>query len=101
MAAATALDVLGVPTVPPPRGQGSPWRVGSTSAGRASDLWPGRGLEREPGRKKGVEDMRPVRPSCAWSIYGGEGGAWSGSSSPGLREPLSFWMCGMEMLLPC
>ena len=41
----TALDVLGVPTAPPPtRGQGSHWHVGSTSAGRASDRWPGRGL---------------------------------------------------------
>ena len=70
----TALDVLGVLTASPHQGTRLTVGVGSASAGRASDLWPGRALEGEPGRKKGEEDVRPVRPSCAWSVDRGRAG---------------------------
>lgn len=75
----TALDVLGVLTASPHQGTGLTVGVGSASAGRASDLWPGRALEGEPGRKKGEEDVRPVRPSCAWSVDRGRAGRGLGA----------------------
>lgn len=48
----TALDILGVLTASPCQGTGLTMGVGSASAGRASDLWPGRGLEESQAERR-------------------------------------------------